>query len=137
MSSDGDIRVLHVDDEREFAEVAAMHLERVDDGLEVVTESSAQDGLERLQTSSVDCVISDHDMPRMDGLEFLKAVREQFEGLPFVLFTGKGNEEIASDAISAGVTEYLQKDVGTDQYTVLANRIRRAVGENRAKSALQ
>ena len=114
MSSDGDIRVLHVDDEREFAEVAAMHLERVDDGLEVVTESSAQ-----------------------DGLEFLKAVREQFEGLPFVLFTGKGNEEIASDAISAGVTEYLQKDVGTDQYTVLANRIRRAVGENRAKSALQ
>ncbi|MDS0283525.1 PAS domain S-box protein [Haloarcula onubensis] len=137
MSSEGDIRVLHVDDEREFAEVAAMHLERADDGLDVVTEVSARDGLSRLRTSAVDCVVSDHDMPEMNGLEFLKAVREEFEELPFILFTGKGNEEIASDAISAGVTEYLQKDVGTDQYTVLANRIRRAVGETRAKSALE
>ena len=137
MSSEGDIRVLHVDDDREFAEVAAMHLERADGSLDVVTEASARDGLERLRTAPIDCVVSDHDMPGMDGLEFLKAVREEFEELPFILFTGKGNEEIASDAISAGVTEYLQKDVGTDQYTVLANRIRRAVGETRAKSALQ
>jgi len=137
MSSEGDIRVLHVDDEREFAEVAAMHLERADEGLDVVNEFSAQDGLDRLRTDPIDCVVSDHDMPGMDGLEFLKVVREEFEELPFILFTGKGNEEIASDAISAGVTEYLQKDVGTDQYTVLANRIRRAVGETRAKSALQ
>jgi len=137
MRSQGDIRVLHVDDEREFAEVAAMHLERADGGLSVVTEFSAQDGLSTLRTSPVDCVVSDHDMPGMDGLEFLKAVREEYPELPFVLFTGKGNEEIASDAISAGVTEYLQKDVGTDQYTVLANRIRRAVGEKRAKSALE
>ncbi|WP_277542004.1 PAS domain S-box protein [Haloarcula laminariae] len=137
MNSDGDIRVLHVDDEPEFAEVAALHLERADDGLDVVTESSARDGLARLRTTPVDCVVSDHDMAGMNGLEFLRAVREEFEALPFILFTGKGNEEIASDAISAGVTEYLQKDVGTDQYTVLANRIRRAVGETRAKSALQ
>ena len=137
MSSEGDVRVLHVDDEPEFAEVAAMHLERADEGLEVVTESSAQDGLTRLRSVAIDCVVSDHDMPGMNGLEFLKAVREEFAELPFILFTGKGNEEIASDAISAGVTEYLQKDVGTDQYTVLANRIRRAVGETRAKSALE
>ena len=136
MSTEGDIRVLHVDDEREFAEVAAMHLERADEGLDVVTERAAQDGLARLRTEPIDCVVSDHDMPEMDGLEFLKAVRDEFDELPFILFTGKGNEEIASDAISAGVTEYLQKDVGTDQYTVLANRIRRAVGESRAKSAL-
>jgi len=137
MSSEGDIRVLHVDDEPEFAEVAAMHLERADEGLDVVTERSAQDGLTRLRSAQIDCVVSDHDMLGMNGLEFLKAVREEFEELPFILFTGKGNEEIASDAISAGVTEYLQKDVGTDQYTVLANRIRRAVGETRAKSALE
>jgi len=137
MSSDGDVRVLHVDDEREFAEVAAIHLERTDDGLDVVTEFSAEAGLDRLHAEPIDCVVSDHDMPEMDGLAFLKAVREEFGQLPFILFTGKGNEEIASDAISAGVTEYLQKDVGTDQYTVLANRIRRAVGESRAKSALE
>ena len=137
MSSDGEIRVLHVDDEPELADVAAMHLERVDENITVVTETSAPDGLERLRTTPIDCVVSDHDMAEMNGLEFLKAVREEYPELPFILFTGKGNEEIASDAISAGVTEYLQKDVGTDQYTVLANRIERAVGEQRAKSALE
>jgi PAS domain S-box-containing protein len=137
MSSDGDIRVLHVDDDEELTDVASVHLERADDDITVLTESSARDGLERLRFSPVDCVVSDHDMPETNGLEFLKAVREEFPELPFILFTGKGNEEIASDAISAGVTEYLQKDIGTDQYTVLANRIRRAVGESRAKAALE
>jgi len=137
MSTDGEIRVLHVDDESELADVAAMHLQRVDEDITVVTESSAPDGLERLRKTPIDCVVSDHDMAEMNGLEFLKAVREEFPELPFILFTGKGNEEIASDAISAGVTEYLQKDVGTDQYTVLANRIERAVGEQRAKAALE
>ncbi|WP_135304369.1 PAS domain S-box protein [Haloarcula amylovorans] len=137
MGENGDIYVLHVDDETEFADVAAMHLERADDDIAVVTAASASEGLDVLRSDPVDCVVSDHDMPGMDGLEFLKAVRSSYPELPFVLFTGKGNEEIASDAISAGVTEYLQKDVGTDQYTVLANRIRRAVSENRAKSALE
>ncbi|GGN97757.1 hybrid sensor histidine kinase/response regulator [Haloarcula pellucida] len=137
MGSDGEIRVLHVDDEPEFGDVAAMHLERVDGGIDVVSERDARAALGRLRSEPFDCVVSDHDMPNMNGLEFLKAVREEFPELPFILFTGKGNEEIASDAISAGVTEYLQKDVGTDQYAVLANRIRRAVGENRAKAALE
>ena len=137
MSSDGGIRVLHVDDEPDFTDVAAMHLERVAEDITVATEPSARDGLSRLRRSAFDCVISDHDMQAMDGLEFLKAVREEFGKLPFILFTGKGSEEIASEAISAGVTEYLQKDIGSDQYTVLANRIRHAVGEQRAKSALR
>ncbi len=53
---------------------------------------------------------------RQDGIEFLEAVREGHRDLPFILYTGKGSEEVASDAISAGVTDYLQKGSGTDQY---------------------
>jgi len=135
MRSTGEVRVLHVDDDPEFAEVTAMHLERVDEAISVATAATAADGLERLRSEPVDCIVSDHDVPETNGLEFLRAVRDEFPELPFIIFTGKGNEEIASDAISAGVTEYLQKDVGTDQYTVLSDRIRRAVAENRAKSA--
>lgn len=52
---------------------------------------------------------------------------------PFILFTGKRNEEIASEAISAGVTDYMQKEGGTDQYTVLANRVRNAVRQYRSE----
>ncbi len=61
-------------------------------------------------------------MPGQDGIEFLESVRAIDEKLPFILFTGKGSEEVASEAISAGVTDYLQKHQGTDQYTMLANR---------------
>jgi DNA-binding NtrC family response regulator len=123
LTSVDSIRVLHVDDEPDFCDVVALYLEREGDALEVLTEHSADAGLERLETGDVDCVISDYDMPGTDGLEFLEAVREEHPDLPFILFTGKGSEEIASDAISTGVTDYLQKRGGTEQYSVLANRI--------------
>jgi PAS domain S-box-containing protein len=131
------IRVLHVDDDPNLVESAALFLQEEHPRLDVVTATSARDGLDRLATVDVDCIVSDYDMPRMDGLDFLEAVREQYPELPFILFTGKGSEEIASEAISAGVTEYLQKGGGTDQYTLLANRIERAVAETRAKRALE
>lgn len=50
-----------------------------------------------------------YDMPRQTGIEFLETVREEYPGLPFILYTGKGSEEVAADAISAGVFDYLQK----------------------------
>ncbi|MDH5020694.1 hybrid sensor histidine kinase/response regulator [Halobacterium rubrum] len=117
------VRVLHVDDEPGFAELAAEFLEREDDRIEVVTATSAADGLDVLADEPVDCVVSDYDMPGRNGIEFLEAVRGDHPELPFVLFTGKGSEEVASDAFSAGATDYLQKEGGTDQYTLLANRV--------------
>jgi len=138
MSRPGDeIRVLHVDDESELRSAVATHLERAHDAMQVTSEPSARDGLDRLSEAPFDCIVSDHGMAEMNGLEFLREVRSEYPELPFVLFTGKGNEEIASEAISAGVTEYLQKDEGTDQYAVLANRIERAVSEHRATAALE
>jgi len=129
-----EISVLYVDDDADLAALVSLHLERVDDAFDVVTETSAQDGLDRLASADVDCVVSDLEMPGMDGLAFLEAVRDAHGDLPFVLFTGKGSEEVASDAIAAGVTEYLQKGVGTEQYEVLAHRIQRAVAERRARA---
>ena len=69
----------------------------------------------------------------MTGIELLETVREEYDDFPFILFTGKGSEEIASEAISAGVTDYLQKG-GTDKYTILANRVVNAVETARAKA---
>ncbi len=131
------ISVLHVDDDPSLAETSAVWLEKVGERLSVVTETSASAALDRLGEDEIDCIVSDYDMPQMNGLEFLEAVRETHPDLPFILFTGKGSEEIASEAISAGVTDYLQKGVGTDQYTLLANRIERAVGEQRTVDALE
>jgi len=132
-----DITVLHVDDSPNFGEIVSEFLEREDAAFSVVTAVSVDDAMTVLRNESIDCVVSDYDMPHRDGLDFLELVRDDYPDLPFVLFTGKGSEEIASQAISAGVTDYLQKEAGTEQYTVLANRIRNAVRSVRAETAVQ
>ena len=126
------IRVLHVDDDPDFTEVAATVLERMDDRLTVETAPSADEGLSRLGDERFDCVVSDYQMPGRDGIAFLEAVREEDPDLPFVLYTGEGSEGVAGDAIAAGATDYLQKGTGTEQYELLANRIRNAVDQRRA-----
>jgi len=133
------IRVLHVDDDPAFVDMAATFLEREDDRIEVVTATDADEGLSILDGTAVDCIVSDYDMPGRNGIEFLEAVREEHPNLPFVLFTGKGSEEIASDAISAGVTDYVQKPTGSGGYEILVNRIVNAVeaARTRARAARQ
>jgi PAS domain S-box-containing protein len=131
------IRVLHVDDDPDFADVTAEHLRRVDGRISVDTATTPEDGLETLENARFDCVVSDHDMPGKDGIEFLETVREEHPDLPFILFTGKGSESIASEAISAGVTDYLRKNAGSAQYAVLANRIGNAVDQYRSKRAVE
>jgi len=121
------IDVLHVDDDPDFTDLAATFLERVDSRIAVRAAGSAAEGRDVLADHDVDCIVSDYDMPGTDGIELLEAVREEYPDLPFILYTGKGSEEVASDAISAGVTDYLQKGTGSEQYELLANRIVNAV----------
>ncbi|QLG27368.1 PAS domain-containing protein [Halorarum halophilum] len=121
------IRVLHVDDASDVADLTATALEREDDRIEVITALDAESALETLASRAIDCIVSDYEMPGQDGIAFLNVVRERDGDIPFILFTGKGSEVIASDAIAAGVTDYLQKRGGMDQYTLLANRIQNAV----------
>jgi len=129
------VNVLHVDDKPDFLEMASSFLERELDDSVVHTATDAATALDRLADTRVDCVVSDYKMPDMDGLELLQRVREREPDVPFILFTGKGSEEIASEAISKGVTDYLQKGTDVDQYTVLANRIENAVGRHTAERA--
>jgi len=131
----GSIKVLHVDDEPDFAEMAATFVEREDEQFEVETASSANEALDRLADNDYECVVSDYDMPCQNGIEFLKAVRETHPDLPFILYTGKGSEEVASDAISVGATDYLQKESGSGQYELLANRIENAVLQAQSQQA--
>ncbi|MFB6154595.1 MAG: ATP-binding protein [Haloferacaceae archaeon] len=133
---DGSIRVLYVDDDSNFAESMATRLEGRDGGFSVETAASVGEGLERLGNGGFDCVVSGYEMPGRDGIDFLEDVREEYADLPFVMFTGEGNEDVASDAISAGVTAYLQREPDAEQSAVLANEIRNAVRQHRTHEAL-
>lgn len=128
-----DLTVLHVEDDPGFAELTRLHLERARETLTVVTETDPEAALEWLEAEAaaggapVDCIVSDYRMPRLNGLELLRAVRERFPSLPFVLYTGQGSEEVAADAFATDATDYLRKDSGSGAAEVLANRIESAV----------
>ncbi|WP_310895772.1 PAS domain S-box protein [Haloarcula terrestris] len=125
------MRVLHVDDEPDFADLTAEYLERMMDCFSVDTATRIDDAIADRPQDTYDCIVSDYDMPGTDGLEFLQMIRADAPKFPFILYTGKGSEEIAAEAISAGVTDYIQKEPGTTQYTILANRVQNAVEARR------
>lgn len=132
----GPVEILHVEDEPDFADLCQVFLTRHNDQFRVNTAAHVPEALTELRKRGVDCIISDFDMPGESGLDLLKTVRETEPELPFILFTGKGSEEIASDAISAGVTDYLQKGGGTEQFAILANRIQNTVEQYRSQQEL-
>ncbi|RDZ44822.1 HTR-like protein [Haloferax sp. Atlit-10N] len=130
------MRILLIDDNESMVELSATFLERELDDVETETYTDPVSALDELTDGAYDCVVSDYDMPVMDGLELLTAARERGIEIPFALFTGKGSEEIASRAISAGVDEYLQKG-GPEEYPVLANKVSNLVEKHRAETHMR
>jgi PAS domain S-box-containing protein len=128
----GEIVVLHVDDDPQFVELVGSHIEKLDSSFTVLSETDPESGLERLETDRVDCIISDFQMPKLDGIEFLREVRQEYPNLPFIMFTGKGSEEIASKAVNEGATAYFQKD-RTETYELLANEVKNEVNRRRSQ----
>jgi len=131
------ISVIYVDDEPALLDIAQLFLER-SRGFSVSTVTSGKEALEMLSSCEFDAVLSDFQMPEMDGIEFLKQVRFRNPSPPFILFTGKGREEIIIQVINNGATFYIQK--GGDpksQFAELAHKIRQAVAAVRAETALR
>jgi PAS domain S-box-containing protein len=131
------ITLLYVDDEKNLLEIGKIFLEEFGD-FSVTTLGSAQEGLKALITGDFDVIISDYQMPEMDGIGFLKEVRERFGTIPFLLFTGRGREEVVIDAINNGADFYVQKggDI-TSQFAELAHKIRQAVTRRKAQDELR
>ena len=123
------VRVLHVDDSAALGDLVRIYLEHDESTLDcdVTTVTSPTDALDRLEDDAFDCVISDYDMPSMNGVEFLERVRESHPELPVLLFSGEEPDDVAAEIIEAGLTDYLRKGHGTEQYTMLARRVGHAV----------
>lgn len=129
----GIVRVLHVDDEREFLKVAKRCLE-LEDGFRVHSASSVKEALQRMKKKEFDVVVSDYMMPGKNGLELLKELRDDGNDIPFIVFTGRGREEVAIQALNLGADQYLSKS-GDPQtvYGELVHSMRQAVERRRAE----
>ena len=131
------IHVLYVDDEEPLLDVCRMFLERSSEML-VETAISAEKGLAMISKNQYDAIISDYQMPEMNGIGFLKEIRSKGYDVPFILFTGRGREEVVIEALNNGADFYLQK--GGDpksQFKELEYKIRESVRRHNAEEALR
>ncbi|MCU4716949.1 PAS domain-containing response regulator [Halapricum hydrolyticum] len=136
---DESFRVLAVDDDPGISELITEFLPREDDRFIVETATSATEAIDRFDQEVFDAIISDYQMPDVDGLDFLETIRDDFDSdIPFIIFTGKGREEVAIDALNFGADRYLQKGGDpTSQYSVLADAVRNEIEKHQTKAELR
>jgi PAS domain S-box-containing protein len=128
------IRVLHVDDEPALLKVAKQCL-GMQGPFQVDTASSVEEALAKLEKEQYDAVVSDYQMPGKDGLEFLRELRQKGMGIPFVIFTGKGKEEVAVKAWNLGADHYVNKNGDPEMvYCELAHCLQSSVEKHAAEA---
>lgn len=130
------VTLLYIDDEPALLSLGKAFLER-ESGMHVETVQEPEQALAMLATRRYDAVVSDYQMPEMNGIELLIAIRKRYNKLPFILFTGKGREHVVIEALNNGANFYLQKGGSPRaQFAELANMLNRAVEQSRADERL-
>ena len=119
------MKILHVDDDESIIEQSKIFLERENNKIEIHTTTSPSEALSKVQKEEYDAIISDYKMPELDGLEFLEKIRkERDDDVPFIIFTGRGREEIAMEALNIGADRYLRKGGDpSSQYRILSEAV--------------
>ena len=131
------IRVLCVDDESPLLETTKSILE-LQGSFEIETATSVDEALQKMSVKEFDVVVSDYQMPIKSGLDFLKILRDAHNDIPFILFTGRGREEVAVKALNLGADRYINK-VGHPEtvYGELAYSIRQKGDKKRVEKQLR
>lgn len=131
------IHILHIDDDPSIREISKQILLDMDSSFVIDAASCVAEAFKKLENGQYDVVISDYDMPQKDGLQFLKELREQGNEIPFILFTGKGREEVAVKALNLGSDAYINKQGNLETvYGELSHSIVKIIERKNSKKLL-
>lgn len=129
--------VLYVDDEPALLDIGKIYLDKSGHFC-VDTASSVSEALEKLKARPYDAIVSDYQMTEIDGIQFLRYIREHYRDIPFILFTGRGREEVVIEALNSGADFYLQKGgEPKSQFAELDYKIRAAIDRRRVQDELK
>ncbi len=117
------MKVLVVDDDKTTRKMLSLILKSK--GYEVVTAENGIDGLQKLGIEQINLILTDMNMPYMDGIEFTRQVRANPEvsNIPIVMLTTEADEEEKQRAYNAGVDDYLVKPATGEQIVESMKRI--------------
>lgn len=118
-------KALVVDDIRADQRRIGGILERKTD-LEVTYASNGREALDAVSLELPALVLTDIQMPEMDGLELMELIRERHPGLPVILMTGSGSEAMAAQALRRGATSYVPKNAVPDELILTVKNVRAA-----------
>lgn len=105
-------RILLIEDDTDHRFLERKALQKLGMGTEVVTVRTAIEGLAALHDRAFDLVVADYRMPEMDGVTFLRTLKERRITVPVVIVTGLGNERVAVEALKQGAHDYIIKEPG-------------------------
>ncbi|UCG00284.1 MAG: PAS domain S-box protein [Candidatus Heimdallarchaeota archaeon] len=132
------IHVLHVDDEPSFLQITQKFMNVIGGGeINFHSLSNPLQVFEELKGNDFDVIVTDYQMPGMDGLELLSKLRDKKIDLPVIIFTGRGREEVAINALNLGANYYIEKSWDAEsQFGELRHVIRQVVHHKRMEKAL-
>jgi PAS domain S-box-containing protein len=131
------ISVLLVDDDPGLLEITRIYLQK-HKNFSLDSALSAEEALGKMKKEAYDVIVSDYDMPVMNGIEFLKKIRSSGNETPFILFTGKGQEQVAMDAINNGADYYLMRAGDPkNEFLSLTHKIKKGVAYRQAEIELR
>ena len=126
----GKPKILYIDDDRDFLDLFSIMFRK---WLKITTVSAPKTAIEICSQENFDAIITDYEMPEINGLELLEKLKEKNPDLPVIFYTGQGNEEIAREAFVKGAADYFTKEIrGFAHREKLINSIIRASKETRA-----
>jgi PAS domain S-box-containing protein len=128
-------RVLYVNDDSAFGNLVRTKLERAEVAVQLEMAASADEALESLDATAVECVVTAYALGDDTGLDLTRDVRATHPDLPIVLFTGQGSETIAGEATQAGVSDYMPLRSDRNDFELLASRIETLVDAERKRRA--
>jgi len=105
-------RILVVDDEKEVRTLLSRFFTKKK--YQVRTAETAEEAIRILERESMDAVLLDIHLPGMSGLDALSRIRARWPGLPVVMISGQGDEEVAKETLRAGAFDYVVKPLDFD-----------------------
>ena len=131
------ISLLYVDDDQALLDVFKLSMEENGE-FSVDIFASGHEALDHLINVRYDAIIVDYLLADMDALLFLKVLRSRGDDTPFILFTGKGREEVAIDAFEGGADFYIQKGKDpTSQFNQISLKVNLAIDRRRSEKLLR
>lgn len=124
-------KILYIEDDKYFSELFSLSFKKL---FRITSVFEGKEAINLINTENFDAIITDYDMPGMNGLQVLEAVRNLKPDIPVIFYTGQGNEEVAREAFIKGACDYFTKDIFSFVHKEkFVNSIKKAIEKRQAE----